>query len=115
MAYELKGTVHRIGEVKQITEKFSKRELVVFVEDGKYPQTVSLEASGDRMALMNDLSVGDAVTVSFNLRGRETNKNGEARVWNSLDIWKVERTSAAKTNSGGYDPSASTNTDDLPF
>lgn len=98
MAFEIKGIVKRVGPTEQKSEKFSKRVIWLEVEDGKYPQTVELQATGDRCGMLDEIHPGDEVAVKFNLRGREwTGKDGVAKVFNSLDVWKLERTSAAQS------------------
>ncbi len=41
------------------------------VEDGKYPQYITLQATGDKTSLLDGYKVGEEVEASFNLRGRE--------------------------------------------
>jgi hypothetical protein len=110
MAYELKARVRSVSEVKQITEKFAKRELVVEVDpDGKYPQVVQFETSGDRNSLLDAVNAGDSVTIQFDLRGR-AKKDGEG-AWNTLSIWKLNVDSK-----GASRPAASGDgSNDLPF
>ena len=44
---------------------------------------------GDKVDVDN-FNIGDMVEVSFNLRGREwTSPQGEVRVFNTLDAWKI--------------------------
>ena len=112
MSYEIKGTVKRVGPVETKGAKaFKTRDLILDVEDGKFPQVVALQATGDRVALLDPLRVGDAVTVTWNLRGREwTGQNG-TKVVNSLDVWRVDVTTQAApsaSSGGGSD-------DELPF
>lgn len=110
MKFEISGTVIRIGATKQITEKFAKREFVVAVdEDTKWPQNIGFESTGDRMAALDTVGVGDVVKVEFELRGRDSNKNGETRNWTTLGAWRVDVT---KKNSR---PASSASTDDIPF
>ena len=40
-AYELSGSVKVIGDVQSFNSGFSKRELVVTIPDGNYPQDIS--------------------------------------------------------------------------
>ena len=111
MAIEIKATVKYLLDVKQITEKFSKRSVVVEVPDGKYPQTLELEATGDRIAQLDQIGPGDVVTFSVNLRGREK-KNGDG-AFVSLDIWKFtidSKAAAPRAPSGGGSAQ-----DDIPF
>jgi hypothetical protein len=108
MAYEIKGLVRSVSEVKQITEKFAKRELVLEHGD-KYPQVTVLEASGERMSLLDSVRAGDTVTVQFDLRGRE---GRDGRIWNTLAIWKVGVDSKGVERPSGGAGSAQ---DDIPF
>lgn len=109
MAYEIKGRVKSVSEVKQVTEKFAKRELVIEVDpDGKYPQVVQFETSGDRNALLDDVGEGDIVTIQFDLRGR-AKKDGDG-AWNTLSVWKVKVEERTK-NARGTDSSQ----DSIPF
>jgi hypothetical protein len=116
MAYDIKGTVKRIGPTETKGEKFTKRALILDVEDGKWPQVVELQATGDRCGHLDPINVGDAVTVSFNLRGREwTGRDGVVKVFNSCDIWKIEVTAKAG-KSAGYDSTVPAGSNDpLPF
>lgn len=99
MALEARGKLFKIFETKQITERFSKREFVLEVEDGKYPQTILFQLTGDRCANLDEYREGDEVRVEFNLRGREwTSPKGEVKYFNSLDVWRMDRASA----SAGY-------------
>ena len=96
MAIEATGKMYKIFETKQITERFTKREFVMEVEDGKYPQHVIFQMTGDRCGNLDSFNEGDEVKVEFNLRGREwTSPKGEVRYFNSLDVWEIARGAAA--------------------
>ncbi|MFV1996356.1 MAG: DUF3127 domain-containing protein, partial [Verrucomicrobiales bacterium] len=84
---------------------FSKREFVVEVEDGKYPQMVKFEAVKDKTSLTDGLSVGDRVKVFFDIRGNEYN----GRYYVNLNAWKLE-----KAGSGGDVPPSSQSGDEAP-
>ena len=85
MAYELTGKIKLIQEPKTFDSGFTKREMVVIVEDGNYPQEINLEFVQDKVALLDTLQPGQDVTVSFDIRGREYN----GRYYNNLQGWKV--------------------------
>lgn len=108
-AIEIKAVVKYLLDTKQITEKFSKRSVVVEVPDGKYPQTLELEATGDRIAQLDSIGPGDTVTFHVNLRGRE--KKGGDGAFNSLDIWRlnIDSKAASRASGGGSDQ------DSIPF
>lgn len=118
MAYDIKGTLHHIGDVQQVTEKFKKREIVLLVPDGRYPQHVPLELTGDSVSLVDGMRCGEELRVTFNVRGRESRKpDGSVRYWLSLNVWKLERTSEPQSRGAGMDSpdQPNNNTDDLPF
>lgn len=85
-----KGKIKQVGTEEVISEKFKKRTIWLDLE-GDYPQTIEFQAAQDKCDLLNGLEVGQEVTIHFNLRGREwTNKEGVVKVFNTLDLWKVE-------------------------
>jgi single-strand DNA-binding protein len=101
MAFDVVGKLHVAYETKQVSAKFTKREFVVEVPDGKYPQMVSFQLTGDRCSVLDDFKVGDQVRVTFNLRGREwKSPQGETKYFNSLDVWKLEAARAGAENDG---------------
>lgn len=122
MAFDVVGKLHVSYETKQVSAKFSKREFVVEVADGKYPQMVLFQLTGDRCTVLDDFRVGDQIRVTFNVRGREwKSPQGETKYFNSLDVWKLERTGAGRDDFGsgfGGGPSDDIpppGDDDIPF
>lgn len=85
MSYELSGKIKLIQDEQTFDSGFRKREVVVTVDDGKYPQDISLEFVQDKADLLSDFAVGQEVTIAFNLRGREYN----GRYFNNLTGWKI--------------------------
>ena len=85
MAYDLTGKIKLIGEAKTFDSGLTKREMVVIVEDGRYPQEISLEFVQDKVSLLDNLQPGQEVTVTFDIRGREYN----GRYFNNLQGWKI--------------------------
>src|SRR5690606_26975886 len=91
MSYTATGVVISVGEPTQITEKLTKAELVVELPDEKYPQQVSFEVVNNNISKLENLSEGDSVEVTFDLRGRlVTLKSGEQRVFNTLSAWGIQ-------------------------
>jgi single-strand DNA-binding protein len=85
VAYDLTGKVKLIQAVQTFDSGFTKREMVVIVQDGKYPQEINLEFVQDKVGLLDNLQVGQEVTVTFDIRGREYN----GRYFNNLQGWKI--------------------------
>ena len=106
MAYELTGKIKLIQEPKTFDSGFTKREMVVIVEDGKYPQEINIEFVQDKTALLDNLRPGEEVTVTFDIRGREYN----GRYFNNLVGWKLE---PADSGARGTDEEPPPGTDDF--
>ncbi len=90
---EIRGKVHEIGEVQQVTDTFRKRDLVIeYAENPQFVEYIAFEATQDRTAIFDNLSVGEEVEVFFNLRGRPwTNREGVTKYFNSLVAWRVNK------------------------
>lgn len=118
MSYQLTGSIKVINETVQVSEKFKKREFVVTDNNNEmYPQDIMFQAVQDKCDVLDAYNVGDSITVSFNLRGREwTNPQGEVKYFNTLDAWRIEKTDGNVTKA---EPKQAEETeeveDDLPF
>ena len=121
---EIKGKVHEIGALQQVSETFKKRDLIIeYAENPTYPEFIRFEALQDKTSLFDSLKQGDDIEVSFNLRGRPwTDKTGKTSYFNSLVVWRINAltNSAAAAATPKYAPPADLNSapgeeDDLPF
>lgn len=104
----LTGKVIRVGETVNVSDKFKKRELVIETDE-KYPQSVPLEFVQDKIELLDGINEGDAVTVSYNLRGREWN----GKYYVNVQGWRLEKTGSAPAPVVENDPVQAD--DNLPF
>lgn len=105
MAYDVTGRLHEIFDEQQVSEKFRKREFVLEVQDGQYPQQIKFQLTQDKSNLIDPYKMGDEVKVTFDLRGRGFNKNGQMLYFTNLEAWRVEPASAgagAPAGGGGY-------------
>jgi sulfur relay (sulfurtransferase) DsrF/TusC family protein len=98
MAYDVTGRLHEIFDEQQVSEKFRKREFVLEVQDGQYPEHIKFQMVQDKTSLIDPYKMGDEVKVTFNLRGRGFNKNGQMLYFTNLEAWKIEP--AAGGNAG---------------
>jgi hypothetical protein len=88
--FKIKGAINQVLETRQVNDRFTKREFVLDVPDGKYPQLIMFEVTGDKVSQLDGLSPGEAVEVEFSIRGREwRSPSGETKYFNSLNAWKV--------------------------
>ena len=84
-----------IGEVQTFASGFTKREFVVEVEDGNYPQSIKFECLKDKTSLTDSLSGGDPAKVNFDIRGIEY----YGKYYVNLNAWRIE-----KSGGGGAPP-----------
>lgn len=85
---EVKGKIIRVGEVQQVTDSFKKREFVIETND-QYPQRVKFELHQDKVDLLGVTIPSGEVTVKFNLRGRDYEKEGKVYNFVTLQAWFV--------------------------
>ena len=87
MSYDLTGKIKVVQAAQTFGAKgFTKREFVVTVTEGKYPQDIVLECVQDKVNLLDGLKEGQTVTVTFDIRGREYN----GRYFNNLQAWRIK-------------------------
>lgn len=129
-AIEFNGVVEYVGEPKQISGSFTKREVVVKEHnpEAKYPNFIPLEFINDSIAKLDGIKPGDAVTVKGFLNGRLWEQSGEKRCFISIRgtsitaqySGSISGTSATAQSTGGYQqygnriPAENTTTNDVP-
>lgn len=86
---EISGVIHTIMDTVDVTASFRKREFVIETSE-QYPQKIIIQLTQDKVAILDEYTKGDNVTVSINIRGREwVNPEGVAKYFNSIDGWRV--------------------------
>lgn len=93
--FELEGKIHLINDVQSFASGFSKREFVVEVMDGKFPQHIKFECVKEKTALLEGCRVGEPVKVFFDIRGNEYN----GKYFVNLSCWKIQAANGATGNS----------------
>ncbi len=101
MAYEATGTLIVDMGTQQVSEKFRKREFVLEIQDGQYPQQVKFQLTQDKSDLLNNFAVGTDLTVTFDLRGRGYDKNGQMLYFTNLEAWKIAAAGGGAPAGGG--------------
>ena len=110
MAYDLTGKVKLVQDAQTFDSGFTKREVVVTVEDGKYPQEINIEFLQDRVSLLDNIQGGQEITISFDIRGREYN----GRYFNNLVGWKIQAGEAAPAPAAATDEKPPASDKDVP-
>ncbi|OED36609.1 hypothetical protein AB833_26530 [Chromatiales bacterium (ex Bugula neritina AB1)] len=120
MAFQIDGTLHKIFNTEQKSEKFRARDFVIEVTDGKFPQMIKFQLTQDKCEAIDEHREGDQITVHFDLRGREWNE----KYFTNLNAWRIESAagdnqSAAPPQSDADYPTMNAKTeefsDDIPF
>lgn len=77
---EIKGTVKQINDLT--TDKIEKKQVVITIDNGKYPTDVAIDFLKDKVKLLENAKVGQIANVKINVVSREyqgkwyTNVNG---------------------------------------
>lgn len=116
------GVIKVKGNEQKVSDRFKKREFVLTDNSPSYPQTILFQLTQDRCSLLDNANVGDEITVHFQLKGREwKNPQGETKFFNSLDVFKIEKSRNNSSAENSSEPHFSNETlvptpdDDLPF
>ncbi len=95
MSFEISGRIVEIFPTQQVTDKFKKREFILEVKETnntgfEFIEYIKFQAVQDKTGLLDGLNINDQVKVSFNLRGRKWEKDGQTSYFTNLDAWKIE-------------------------
>ena len=85
--YEMSGKIKVIFEPMSFASGFTKQEFVLILEDD-YPQDVKFVCMKDKCGLLNQVAVGNRVTVGFRIRGKEYKE----RYYVDLDAFRIDKT-----------------------
>jgi hypothetical protein len=92
----LDGILYFKGETTQVTETFSKRDFALLLPDDKHPQYIGMELIQDNCSKLDNFKEGDAITVKYNLQGREwKDPKGVSKFFNSLKAWYIASMNAS--------------------
>ncbi|HBM77754.1 MAG TPA: hypothetical protein DD438_06550 [Verrucomicrobiales bacterium] len=85
-SFEIEGRLKVVNDVQTFNSGFTKREFVVEVEDGNYPQMIKFECVKEKTSLTDGMQIDDPVKVTFDIRGNEYKE----RFYVNLNAWKLE-------------------------
>ena len=106
---DVKGVVVKIGEGLKITDKFSKRRLLINTGN-EYKPELCIEFFNQKMDLLDDIAEGESVNVHVDIF---TNRSSKGQYFASISGWRID---VEKTNEGNniiHDEVIES--DDLPF
>ena len=110
MALSVKGKVEQIlkaeSGVSRAGNEWKKQEFVIETDE-QFPRKVCFTLFGDKVDLVNGLTAGQEVEVSFNLDSREYN----GRWFTNVNAWKID---AVKAENNLPEPPPEFRMDDIP-
>lgn len=87
-SYKATGTIYKVFPSESKTDKLTVREFRIKI-DGQHPQILKFQLMNERVDLVDPYTLGDAVTVDFEIRGREYGENDNCFI--NLNAWKIQR------------------------
>ncbi len=92
MALSVKGKVEQIlkteSGVSRAGKEWKKQDFVIETEE-QYPKKVCFTLFGEKVDLLNGVSAGQDIEVSFNIESREYN----GRWFTNVIAWKIDQVS----------------------
>lgn len=116
MSFEINGRLTEIFETQKISDRFQKREFVLEVKTTsagghEFVDFVKFQATQDKCTLLDQFNRDDEVKVSFNLRGRKWEKDGQVSYFTNLEAWRIDN---LQNSQHPVPPSSSPAQDDPP-
>ncbi len=137
MSFEINGRLTEKYETQKVSDRFQKREFVIEVKSTgttgyEFVDFIKFQSTQDKCSLLDQFNVDDTIKVSFNLRGRKWEKDGQVSYFTNLEAWRIEKVSnesgepapppvadsAPSTNDAPFPsnpPENDSGFDDLPF
>lgn len=121
MGYEITGTLVEKFDTIQVSDKFKKREFVIEKKETnngmEFVEHIKFQLIQDKCALIESYTVGEGISISFNIKGRKWEKDGKVSYFINLDAWNLVHVQAPNQSSAPpvNDAPFPEETDDLPF
>ena len=123
MSFEISGRLAERFETQKVSDRFQKREFVLEIKSTgntgyEFVDFIKFQATQDKCSLLDQFGINDEVKVSFNLKGRKWERDGQVSYFTNLEAWRVEKVQNV-SNGSPVDSSApaqdSFSAQDAPF
>lgn len=119
MNFEINGRLADKFETQVISDRFQKREFVLEIKSTgsngfEFVDLVKFQTTQDKCALLDQFNIDDMVKVSFNLRGRKWEKDGQVSYFTNLEAWRIEKVQS-EANGSAQDAQSDIPDQDAPF
>ncbi len=120
MSFEINGRLTEKFETQKVSDRFQKREFVLEVKSTgatgyEFVDFIKFQATQDKCSLLDQVNMDDTVKVSFNLRGRKWEKDGQVSYFTNLEAWRIEKLSNESVDPASETPDVNSEPEDAPF
>ena len=122
MSFEVSGRLAEIFETQKVSDRFQKREFVLEIKSSgasgfEFVDFIKFQSTQDKCSLLDQFTVDDEVKVSFNLRGRKWERDGQVSYFTNLEAWRIEKVQDASEGSStsSQPDNAAPDIQDAPF
>ena len=120
MSFEINGRLAEKYETQKVSDRFQKREFVLEVKSNsatgyEFVDFIKFQSTQDKCALLEQVNIDDTVKVSFNLRGRKWEKDGQVSYFTNLEAWRIEKLSSESGEPTSESPIENSESSDAPF
>ena len=119
MSFEINGRLAEKYETQKVSDRFQKREFVIEVKSNsatgfEFVDFIKFQSTQDKCSMLDQFSIDDTLKVSFNLRGRKWEKDGQVSYFTNLEAWRIEKLSA-ETDESAAPIQENSDSQDAPF
>jgi len=121
MSFEINGRLAEKFETQKVSDRFQKREFVLEVKSTgatgyEFVDFIKFQSTQDKCSLLDQFNIDETIKVSFNLRGRKWEKDGQVSYFTNLEAWRIEKLSSETEKPASEFPIESSETSqDAPF
>lgn len=120
MSFEINGRLAEKYETQKVSDRFQKREFVLEVKSTsatgyEFVDYIKFQATQDKCSLLDQVNADDTVKVSFNLRGRKWEKDGQISYFTNLEAWRIEKLTSESVEPTSETPFENSEPGDAPF
>jgi len=120
MSFEINGRLAEKYETQKVSDRFQKREFVLEIKSSsatgyEFVDFIKFQSTQDKCSLLDQFNIDDNLKVSFNLRGRKWEKDGQVSYFTNLEAWRIENLSTETVDPIGETPIQNSESGDAPF
>lgn len=112
MSLEVTGKLAVKYDTQNVNDRFKKREFVLELSEeingNVYTNFAKMQLVQNKCDILDRFNEGDAVKVSFNIKGNKWERDGKVSYITNLDAWRIESANSGQGNmnnsnaQGGY-------------